>query len=191
MGMHSLNPTLWRTCKMLTGKTRIRLLRELYRDPGKHVSALGTCVGIRHAAASQELRRIQSRGFLQSARRGTYVYYRMVADPQVSSAAPLLKAIQASLSSFPPEQDERMRIIAAGLSHERRIRMVRGLLHSPRTITPFRIAVRIPDHSFRVHLQTLMASGFVGRSGNRIWFEIPDHPLARALAQLIRDGAIR
>ena len=189
--MQSLNPTLWRTCKMLTGKTRLKLLRQLQNHPGLHVSALGNSVHIGHAAASQELRRIQSRGFLQTKRRGVYLIYRMVAYPQVSSASPLLEAIQTALSLLPPERDEEMALIAAGLSHERRIRIVRALLKAPRSASDVQFALHIPDHSFREHLRVLLASGFVAKSGHLVRFQVPDHPLAQALAKLIQKGAIR
>ncbi len=66
--MKNLNPTLWRTCRMLTGTNRVRLLRELHDHPGQSVSQLAAALGIGPSDASQELRRIQSRGLLKSER---------------------------------------------------------------------------------------------------------------------------
>ena len=189
--MQNLNPTLWRTCKMLAGQTRIRLLRQLIGHPGECVSALGKRVEIKAAAASQELRRIQSRGLLQAERRGVHLIYRPAADPQVSSAAPLLKAIQTACATLPPERDGEMAVIAAGLSHERRIRIVRALLGGPLSASALQFVVRIPDHPFHVHLATLLDSGFVTRSSDRLQFAVPGHPLAKALAKLIRQGMAR
>ena len=80
--MANLNPTLWRTCKMLAGQTRIRLLRQLHRQPGPCVADLGKAVGIKRSDASQELRRIQSRGLLKSMRQGIPLVYRMEPDPK-------------------------------------------------------------------------------------------------------------
>lgn len=188
---HPLNPTLWRTGKMLAGRTRIRLLRELATHPGEGVSALGRRVGIGHAAASQELRRIQSRGLLQAERKGTLLVYRLAPDPQVSSAAPLLKAICTALDRFPPERDEEMCIIAAGLAHERRIRIFRFLLGGPCAYRDLPFEVHIPPHPFYLHLRTLQISGFVIRSDQEIAAAVPDHPLAKALAKLIQQGMQR
>ncbi len=189
--MLKLNPTLWRTCKMLAGKTRIRLLRQLHGHPGEGVTALGRRAGLKEAAASQELRRIQARGLLQAERRGLRLIYRMAADPQVVSATPLLKAIQTALSDLPPERDEEMAVIAAGLAHGRRIRIVRALLAGPVSAAELPFAVRIPAHPFQVHLETLLASGFAIRTPVGLQFTVPDHPLAKALAKLIRQGAAR
>jgi DNA-binding transcriptional ArsR family regulator len=189
--MQNLNPTLWRTCKMLAGQTRIRLLRQLFSHPGECVSALGKRAEIKVSAASQELRRIQSRGLLQAERRGVHLIYRLAADPQVSSAAPLLKAIQTACATLPPERDGEMAVIAAGLAHERRIRIVRALLGGSLSKSALQCAVRIPDHPFHAHVDTLLESGFVIRSHNRLHVAVPDHPLAKALAKLLRQGAAR
>ena len=189
--MQNLNPTLWRTCKMLAGRTRIRMLRQLLEHPGECVSALGKRVAIKESAASQELRRIQSRGLLQAERRGVRLIYRPVADSQVSSAAPLLKAIQTALAAFPAERDEEMAVIAAGLAHERRVRIVRILMAGRQTPLDLQFAAKITPHPFRAHMATLLASGFVVRSGAEVQFAVPDHPLAKALSKLIRQGANR
>ena len=176
---------------MLAGHTRIKLLRELSSHTGEGVSALGRRVGIGHAAASQELRRIQSRGLLQSERQGTLQVYRLAADPQVSSAAPLLKAIRSALDQFPPERDREMCVIAAGLAHERRIRIFRFLLGGPCALRDLPFAVHIPAHPLQVHLSTLQAGGFAAKVNNRVSATVPNHPLARALAKLIQQGAAR
>ena len=189
--MQHLNPTLWRTCKMLAGSTRIRLLRQLHEHSGECVSALGKRIGIGESAASQELRRIQSRGFLQAERRGPCLIYLLAADPQVSSAAPLLKAIQASLSSLPPEKDEMMCDIAAGLSHERRIRIIQALQKGPQSLPDLQYATRISPHPLQRHVQTLFTSGFAIAADKQIHWAIPDHPLAKALSKLLQQGVTR
>lgn len=186
-----LNPTLWRTCRMLASQTRINLLRALVTHPGEGVSALGRRVGIGESAASQELRRIQSRGLLQSERQGALLVYRLAADPQVSSAAPLLKAILTAFDQFPSERDSEMCILAAGLAHERRIRMFRHLLGVSSTPRDLAFTLRISSHPFGVHLRTLQAGGWTVQSGKRLTATVPNHPLAKALAKLIQQGAAR
>ena len=189
--MQHLNPTLWRTCKMLAGPTRIRLLRQLLATPDEGVSALGRHVGIREATASQELRRIQSRGLLQSNRRGPLLVYRMVADPQVSTAAPILKALQTALRERPPEQDAEICHLAFGLAHPRRILLLQTLLKSPCSLSELQFDSRISAHPFHEHLRTLLHSGFAVRAESRLRSAVPDHPLARALVRLLQQGVTR
>jgi DNA-binding IclR family transcriptional regulator len=185
--MESLNPTLWRTCKMLAGQKRIQLLRQLNAQPGQNVADLGKAVDVKRSDASQELRRIQSRGLLKSQRMGRPLIYRMEADPQVSSAAPLLKAIRTALASYPPERDPEMCIIANGLAHEHRIGLARALLAGPRTMADMHAGLSLSAFGLAQHVQTLVESGFATRKSHLIYFRVPPHPLARALAKLLHQ----
>ena len=189
--MQNPNPTLWRTCRMLAGRTRLRLLRQLHDHPETCVSALGNRAAVKESAASQEFRRIQSRGLLQAERRGVRTFYRLAADPQVASAAPLLKALQTAFAALPAERDAEMAAMAAGLAHERRIRIVQALLDGRRTRLDLQFATRISAHPFQTHLEKLLASGFVVSAGKEVQFAVPDHPLAKALAKLVRQETLR
>jgi DNA-binding transcriptional ArsR family regulator len=188
--MQNLNPTLWRTCRMLAGATRIRLLRQLHDHPGSNISALAEAIGISQPYASQEMRRIQSRGFLRPVHRSAALIYQPVPDPQVASAAPLLKAVMTALGSRPSRQDEEMVAIAAGLAHERRIAMARALLNSPKTGRQLHQEIPMSACSFQLHLRTLLASGFVQQRNPQLLFAVPAHPLGQALARLLRQGAV-
>lgn len=184
--MKNLNPTLWRTCRMLAGDTRIRLLRALHDHPGQAVSQLADKVGIGRSDACQELRRIQSRGLLRPHREKSMVIYRMEADPQVASAAPLLQALKTALHAFPPDQDEAMCRIAFGLAYPRRIAMARILLETP--LSGWALSERMGCSTFAVysHLRTLETGGWVHRAEREFRLAAPDHPLADALVRLLK-----
>lgn len=181
-----LNPTLWRTCRVLAGRTRLKLLRQLHDRPGQNVSELARAVGIGLSDASQELRRIQSRGLLQTERKGTRLIYRLGADPQVPSAAPLLKALVAALSSQPPGRDAAMAPIATGLAHPRRIALVVALMKSPESRGELRRITQIPKTSFQHHFEGLMAGGYIQDRKAKFALRRPTHPLARTLIRLVQ-----
>ena len=185
--MQNLNPTLWRTCKMLAGRTRIRMLRQLLEHPGECVSALGKRVAIKESAASQELRRIQSRGLLQAERRGSFVYYRFGADPQVASAAPLLRALRTALTDYPEDRDADIVRIAQGLSHPRRIAIAKALRQAPRKCRELPAAMDMASTSAGPHMAGLARSGLARRAGDWLLLEPMDHPLAKALVRLLAD----
>ncbi len=189
--MKNLHPTLWRTCKMFAGMSRVRLLRALYEHPGEYVSELGRLVELGESAASQELRRIQSRGLLQATRRGRYLVYQMAADPQVASALPILKALKESLSALPPERDDEIAAIGRALAHERRIRIVRNLLQGPLPLFELQMNCRISSRPFYLHWQTLEAGGFIAVSEQQVQLLTPSHPLAKTLLRLIQQGMTR
>ena len=183
-----LNPTLWRTCKMLAGNKRVRLLRQLYEHAGRNVSDLGSAVGIKRAYASQELRRIQSRGLLKAARCGRPLIYRLEADPQVPSAAPLLKAIQSALRLHPASRDPDMCAIANGLAHERRMAIAQTIMEHPCSLPDLQMQLHLSPFGLAQHLRSLEKSGFAEREGALVSFKVPTHPLARTLADLLKQA---
>ena len=186
--MQQLNPTLWRTCRVLAGHSRLRLLRLLHDAPGQCVSELAESVGLGVSAASQEWRRIQSRGLLRPRHRGALLIYRMEADPQVASASPLLKALKDAFDHHPRERDEAMASIATGLAHPRRIAIAKVLMKSNRVSMDLRAATRIPQGPLSHHLDILEAGGWVQRKKWMLSFHVPAHPLAQALFHLIESN---
>ena len=186
--MKNLNPTLWRTCRMLTGTHRVRLLRELHDRPGQSVSQLAAAVGIGPSDASQELRRIQSRGLLKSERTQGRVIYRLEADPQVASAGPLLKALRTALASLPPKQGADIARIAAGLAWSRRVAMAHALLGGPKTSTELSVELRLSSFAVYSHLRILRQAGWIQQKNGRVQLVTPDHPLGRILVQLLRNA---
>lgn len=186
MSTRQLNPTLWRTCRVLSGRIRLKLLRQLYDNPGRSVTELAAAVGIGVSDASQELRRLQSRGLLKADRQGALLIYRMESDPQVPSAAPLLAALNTALSTCPPAQDEQMIPLATGLAHPRRIAVAKHLTASAQSTLSLRTATRIPVCPLSRHLKTLKVGGWIEGNKQSLRFAIPAHPLARALADLIQ-----
>ena len=77
----ALSPTLWRTCRVLAGGTRLALLRRVIKHPGLSVSELVAAEKIDLARASQELRRLQARGIVDVEREGRRVRYFPEPDP--------------------------------------------------------------------------------------------------------------
>lgn len=181
----ALHPTLWRTCRMLAGATRVKLLRELHVRPGRSVTELARATGIGLSDASQELRRIQSRGFLQADRRGPFVRYRLGADPQVASAAPLLRALRTTLAQTRDAQDAEIIRIAQGLAHPRRIAIAQALRRAPRRPSQLRKELGLATSSARPHLDRLLKSELVRRAGEWLVLEPAAYPLAKALVRLL------
>jgi len=176
---------------MLAGSTRIRLLRLLHSELGLNVTRLAQTLQLSRPFASQELRRIQSRGLLGSVHQGASLIYRLSADPQVKTAQPLLKALQKVLTSLPPARDQEMALIASGLAHERRMAIAAALLHAPKTASELRVKMPMSSCSQHLHLQQLRSSGFVIKNGKRYEFHTPAHPLGQALTGLLRQGICR
>lgn len=183
----TLNPTLWRTCRMLAGATRVKLLRQLHEQPGRNLSELAKAVQIGISAASQELRRIQSRGLLKVERRRSFAFYRFGADPQVPTAEPLLKALQSALRNYPEERDQEIIQIAKGFSHPRRIAILKELGKAPKRRLVLRGIANLPQSSASRHVGVLVQSALVSCENGWLVLKRSRHPLACALLHLTVD----
>lgn len=185
--MNKLNPTLWRTCRVLSGATRLRLLRRIIDRPGQNVSQLAEAEKIGVSGASQELRRLQSRGLLKRTSQGASVVYRAFPDPQVASASPLLKTLDALFASGKTDEDE-IAGIAKGLAHERRIAIACALLKGPKTDEQLCNMARIPRGTLKWHLKAMKNAGMVRKDGKHHVLPPSSHPFVQALMKLLRTA---
>ena len=182
--MKQLNPTVWRTCRALSGRTRLGLLRNVLEKPGGNVSQLAELLAIGISDASQELRRLQSRGLLKRSCQGAAVVYLPIPDPQVPSAAPLLKALQAAWNATAGDIEEVARR-AMGLACERRVSIVRALAQQPRSAVELANLVRTSPDNLKKHLRVLRESGWVAKAGKTFALRPATHPVQAALLKLL------
>ena len=183
--MKQLNPTVWRTCRALSGRTRLGLLRNVLEKPGGNVSQLAELLAIGISDASQELRRLQSRGLLKRSCQGAAVVYLPIPDPQVPSAAPLLKALQAAWNGTPPGEIDEVARQAMGLACERRVAIVRALAQQPRSAGDLANLVRTGPDNLKKHLRILRESGWVAKQNKAFVLCPATHPVQAALLKLL------
>jgi len=186
--MRKLHPTLWRTCRVLSGKTRLGLLRSVIQTPDQTVTGLASQLRISVPRTSQELRRLQSRGLIQAHRTGVHVFYRPAPDRLVSTAEPLLRAMQDAFRLFPPSEDESAVRIAAAFSHPRRISILRLLLIGPTSSWVLQETSGMSRDALNRHLAKLRVAGFVRRDGKNILIVDHPHPLAQSLIGILKEN---
>lgn len=183
--MAKLHPTLWRTCRILSGKTRLQLFRRVIATPDQSVTALAKQLDISVPRTSQELRRLQSRGLLQAVRRNQNVLYRPVPDALVSTAAPLLAAMQQTFQRYPESRDDETARIATGLAHTRRLVLMRLLLVSPMDEQTLEDLSGIKRDALLRHLKLLEQAGLACCRDERWQVVDSSHPLAQCLLALL------
>ena len=182
--MAQLNPTVWRTCRVLSHPGRLRLLQEVLRQPERSVSQLAEDLSIGVSDASQQLRRLQSRGLLKRPCRGLEVIYRPIPDPQVPSAKPLLLALQKTLAQRRTNLAN-LALVAKGLACERRIAIVRLLRNDSFTQAQIDLSVGARRNTVKDHLEILLAGGWVTKSGQIYSLGKMKNPLQRTLFSLL------
>jgi DNA-binding transcriptional ArsR family regulator len=123
--MKELNPTLWRTCRVLANKRRLKLLRAVFATPDAPVKALALDAKTPPEKASAGLRLLQSRGLIHAEPRGKFVHYSPVPDPSVNVAARIVEAVGRAVDAGMP--DEEIFKTCTAFTHPRRLKIV-GLL---------------------------------------------------------------
>ncbi len=178
----ALSPTLWRTGRVLAGATRLELLRGILGRPGQTVTGLADSLEISLPRASQELRRLQSRGLVRATRQGLTVRYLPVPDPLVASAKPILAAMEAALAGTAPGETDQIIRIAKAFSHARRLAIIEELQRGPRSAQELCRLLRMSGMAAYRHLHLMEEAGLARREGRRWVFDPGSHPLAGCLA---------
>ena len=184
--MDVLPPPLWRTCRILGGATRLALLRAVVDSPDRSVGHLADGLGISLPRASQELRRLQSQGLIQTRRQGRQILCRPEADRGIASAAPLLQAVRDGFRAFPTAEDGCCRQLATAFSHPRRLAIIRRLSNGPAGARRLEELTGMSRDALNRHLLKLVQAGVARREGRKIIAADPGHPLARCLLELAR-----
>jgi len=180
----ALNPTLWRTCRILANKTRLRILRELHTHPEQKVSSITQRLGISLSLASQSLRALNARGLLRARRIGKFVYYSPCANRSIPGNDRLLKAI---LDAFANDKNPENIIFhhATAFTHPRRIIIVKALRKHPMKLNEIAFKTNIPLRALNRHLRKLAARGFLKRTDQRRYIcRTPRREFARFLLRL-------
>jgi DNA-binding transcriptional ArsR family regulator len=116
------------------------------------------------------------------------VLYRPVADSLVSSAPPLLAAMQETFRQFPEDRDDDILRAARGLSHARRLVLMRLLQVGALDENTLADLSGITDAALHRHLRILETAGMAERRDGMWQAASPSHPLARALLNLLEAG---
>ena len=180
-----LQPTLWRTCRVLANRHRLRILQAVIRHPGQTVSQVAQTLNLRLPMASSYLRALNARGLLQAVRSGRYVYYSPSPDPSVTGTTPLLEALKRTLASERHGIPRAFRQLTA-FTHPRRLVILKVLSVSAQgsTLQQLRTATGISRAALVRHLAKLGRRGLVDQSFGRYRCVHPKTCLARTLMTL-------
>lgn len=157
--MTDLSPSLWRTCRVLSNETRLKLLWKLFQNGESSMSSLAESLGVKESTACTYLRLLNSRGLILSRRKRNFVFYRAEANPGVDHAEELLRALREAYDAFMPLKMVAFKMTA--FTHPRRIDVVSVLRHGPMEMGGLSIRTQISPPSLYRHLRKLEARGVV------------------------------
>jgi DNA-binding transcriptional ArsR family regulator len=160
----ALNPTLWRTCRVLANHSRLALFGLLVQQPDQTVSILSKRLGLPMSITSENLRSLEARGLLTVRRSGRWVKYRLGLVERGNPGSTLVPSLRAVFrqESTPVETAFKL---ATAFTHPRRVEIFRRLQAGACTLEQLKATTLIPMVSLRRHLRKLESRGFIVRRG--------------------------
>jgi len=182
----SLQPTLWRTCRVLANRNRLQILRLLHHQPGLTVTSVAERLKFTLPRTSQYLRALEARGLLAVRRHSRWVHYQPPAAQAGGPAVGLVAALRWTFQQRTCSTERLFKLITA-FTHPRRIQVFRVLQRQARNFNQLKIATRFSERALCRHLRKLEQRGFIARQHHRYVTLAPgrtDGAMRRALAKL-------
>lgn len=183
-GAPNLQPTLWRTCRVVANHTRLEIFRFLLQQPEQTVSAVARHFDLSLSLSSEYLRLLESRSLLRARRVGRWVKYRTSPINRANPNSGLVAALRGTFQQDPKPTETIFRV-ATAFTHPRRIDIFRALQASPRTLGQLRAATGISVWALRRHFGKLEARGFATHSRSLYSAVEPSDILRRELVRLM------
>ena len=156
----SLQPTLWRTCRVLANRTRLQIFGLLLRQPNQTVSAVAQHLKLSLPVASQHLRALEARSLLTARRVGGRVNYRISAAPSGAAAPELIEALRGAFQRD-PDPVETLFKLATAFTQPRRIEIFRALTSGAQAAGQLKAVTGMPARALARHLRKLEMRGLV------------------------------
>ena len=155
-----VRPTLWRSCRVLANHRRLEIFDFLLRNPDQTVSSVARNEGLTEPVASEYLRLLESRGFLESRRVGRYVKYRVASTDRIHFNVGLVRVLRLIFERNRKSGRAIFRLVT-GFTHPRRIDIVRALRVGSMSVNQLRSFTEISIPALRRHLMKLERRGFI------------------------------
>jgi DNA-binding transcriptional ArsR family regulator len=177
-----LHPTLWRTCRVLANRDRLRIFRLLAGKSGLTVSLVAERTQLSLPVASLYLRALEARSLLAVRRRGLRVSYRINNDP-AGQLCGLIAVLRSALLRDAASSETIFKL-ATAFTHPRRVEIFRAVSAGPKHLTELLAATGISLRATIRHLGKLEARGFVACVNETYTASRPSNPVGRELAKL-------
>lgn len=181
-----LQPTLWRTCRVLANRRRLRMLQLLATERAMTVTAVAERLGLPAPVTSQYLRALEARGLLRARRDGSRVSYRFPSRGESGRLEAVLTALRAGFRCDPGYAEVAFRS-ATAFTHPRRIEIYRSVCGGNGALEPLCDMTKASRFAVVRHLAKLAARGFIRRQGEQWVVGAGSDGLASALAQLAEE----
>ncbi len=179
----SSQPTLWRTCRVLANRKRLKTLALLIRQPSQTVSTVAERMNLSMPAASQYLRALEARGLLTCRRVGRRVEYQASPGTGEGAAEEIVKTLRLVFRRR-AQPIKAIFKLATAFTHPRRVEVFRALANGANSLVKLQAATKIPARALSRHLAKLEKRGFVKTERALYAAGTHRHPFGRVLSRL-------
>lgn len=179
VSMSKLHPTVWRTCRVLSNESRLKLLWRLIQEGEMSMGCLGRSVGLSNPSASVHLRALNARGLLKVERRGLYAFYSLEANEDVHHANEILSALRNCYETA--MSHSQVIQLTTAFTHPRRIAIVQALSNGGMDEVALSQKSQISPEALYRHLKKLVDRGFVVKVGDVVSLKEQDSVLGKTL----------
>src|SRR5688572_23599470 len=174
---------LWRICRVLANRPRLKLFGLLIRRPGLRVSDLARATKLSRPAASQYLRALEACGLVVARRIHRSVVYELSGRNADATARALIRPLMIRLGTDKTSIESTFKL-ATTFANPGRIDVFRRLSTGPKPLAELKAATGCGGRTLRRHLAKLETRGFVCRAPNVKMYQSvrPLDEFARALA---------
>jgi DNA-binding transcriptional ArsR family regulator len=185
---NTLRPTLWRTCRVLANRIRLRMFARLLLHPNQTVTTVASQLNLPLPLTSSYLRAMEARGLLAARRLGRRVYYRVPVRATVAGGQPIVTELRRTFHGRPAGAAETVYRLATAFTHPRRIEVYRALDQGPQTVRQLQTLTGISRQALMRHLAKLERRGFVVHHSGGFSPAIPRSCLGAVLAATARES---
>lgn len=179
----NLNPTLWRTCRVLASETRLQLLWLIFEEQELPVQQMAERTSMSIPNASNQLRALNARGLISLRRKKMMVLYRAEANRAVNTAPILLDTLRTCY-----EQKMSFKTLirqVTAFTHERRIEIMSALAEKQLAFHSLAEVTGMSASALSRHLNKLEVRGFVKYRDGFYKRAAPKNPLGRTLFKMV------
>jgi len=175
-----LQPSLWRTCRTLASKPRLRLLAELFHGGELGVSQVAIRCDMREPDTSLRLRQLQARGLVSARRQGRWTFYSPQANPDVRHAAEIVEALRPLRLTSAPCVAGVIRTLTA-FTHPRRLNLLQAIAEGCSHPADLARRCELSRPALYRHLTKMVRRQVIQRQGDQYALAVPTDPLTLTL----------
>ena len=179
-----MNLAVWKLCRVLANKNRLRILRHLLNEPETCESDIALFLGLTRPSASRHIRLLSECGFIETRPVGKWLLCSTRTPEKNDPLYDVQKTLSQTLKSSEKQIDAIYRS-ATTFTHERRGCIIRLLQNKSMFLDELVEVSSISEIALTRHLKKLINRRLITEKAKAYRFTHPADPLLNSLLKLL------